>query len=179
MKGSVFLKKLLIITAILIIISTMIKTNAENKIVIPEESLRFRIIANSNNIEDHKVKNQVKNALEKELTTILATAENIDESKEIMNNKLDDIRVVLDKILVPKNINYDLNYGSNYFPAKTFKGVIYNEGNYDSLVITLGEGRGDNWWCVLFPPLCLLEDNTNTSDIEYQFYISRIINKFK
>ena len=53
--------------------------------------------------------------------------------------------------------------------------VEYKEGNYESLVITLGDGLGENYWCVLYPPLCLVEQN-NTSDIEYKSIISEILN---
>ena len=49
---------------------------------------------------------------------------------------------------------------------------------YESLVITLGKGEGDNWWCVLFPPLCLLEENENTQDVEYHFLVKDIIDKY-
>ncbi|UKI29349.1 MAG: stage II sporulation protein R [Clostridium sp.] len=56
---------------------------------------------------------------------------------------------------------------------------MYDGGYYNSLVVTLGDGDGDNWWCVLFPPLCLVQDNETTSDVEYKFFINRIIEKFK
>ena len=50
---------------------------------------------------------------------------------------------------------------------------------YESLVITLGSGNGDNFWCVLFPPLCLLEENDTTSDVEYSFFVKELLNKYK
>ena len=82
-----------------------------------------------------------------------------------------------------KNLGYDkdykINYGYNYFPKKKYKSVTYKEGMYESLVITLGTGEGDNWWCVLFPPLCLVEaDESTTSDAEYTFFIKEIIDKY-
>ena len=75
--------------------------------------------------------------------------------------------------------NYSINYGNNYFPKKVYQEVEYPEGNYESLVITLGDGLGDNWWCVLFPPLCLLEaQEENIKDINYTFYIKELIDKY-
>ena len=72
-----------------------------------------------------------------------------------------------------------IHYGLNYFPKKEYKGVIYEEGYYESLVVTLGNGNGDNWWCVLFPPLCLLEaQETNTQDVEYKFFVQDLIDKY-
>ena len=67
----------------------------------------------------------------------------------------------------------------NYFPEKEYHGVNYESGNYESLVITLGNGIGNNWWCVMFPPLCLLEaKNENTDEINYKFYVQEIIEKY-
>ena len=82
-----------------------------------------------------------------------------------------------------KNLGYDkdykINYGYNYFPKKKYKSVTYKEGMYESLVITLGTGEGDNWWCVLFPPLCLVEaDESTVGDAEYTFFIKEIIDKY-
>ncbi|MBO5530582.1 MAG: stage II sporulation protein R [Bacilli bacterium] len=57
--------------------------------------------------------------------------------------------------------------------------MTYKEGNYESLVVTLGEGKGDNFWCVLFPPLCLLEaEDNSSSEIEYKFFVKELIDKY-
>ena len=69
------------------------------------------------------------------------------------------------------------NLGLNYFPEKEFKGITYDEGYYESLVITIGEGKGDNWWCVLFPPLCMLEAEEST-DVEYKSFVKEIVDKY-
>ena len=60
----------------------------------------------------------------------------------------------------------------NYFPEKEFNNKIYKEGYYESLVITLGSGKGDNWWCLLFPKMCLVEINDNT---EYKLWFKEVI----
>ena len=70
-----------------------------------------------------------------------------------------------------------INFGDNYFPEKEYKDVIYEEGKYESLVVTLGNGEGDNWWCVLFPPICTLEVEEN-KDIEYKFFVKEIFEKY-
>ena len=74
---------------------------------------------------------------------------------------------------------FEINFGLNYFPKKEFKGITYKEGYYESVVITLGEGLGDNWWCVLFPPLCMLEvEESVTNDVEYTTLVKTIIDKY-
>ena len=154
------------------------KAKDSEQIIIPKQALRFRIIANSNNVLDQQIKTQVRAAVEKKFNELLFNANTLAETKALISSNLVNIEATVADILEPFNTTYQIGWGENYFPAKDFKGVIYEAGNYDSLVITIGEGQGENWWCVLFPPLCFLE-NQNTTDVEYQLYVSRIINYFK
>ena len=75
------------------------------------------------------------------------------------------------------NEGFSINFGSNYFPETTYKGITYDDGYYESLVVTLGKGEGDNWWCVLFPPLCLLEAEEGT-EVEYRSFVKEILDKY-
>ena len=160
----------------LFIVTVLVLVNKEEiKVLIPEDAIRFRIIANSNSIEDQKEKIEIRNELEPIIGDILTNSTTKEETKTEINNNLYKINHVIDKF----NTTYDVNYGLNFFPEKNYKGVTYKEGNYESLVITLGDGLGDNWWCVLFPPLCLLEANdTNYEDLTYTSYIQALINKY-
>ena len=168
----IILKKVIIVLFIGIVL--ILSNKQEEYILIPNNAIRFRIIANSNNIEDQRLKYQIK----EEITPILARINN-NHTYEEYKEGIKGIIPTIDKIIKSKNIDYDINYGDNYFPEKTYKGVKYPEGNYESLVITLGDGYGDNWWCVLFPPLCLLEAQENNLDnYEYAFFIKDIISKY-
>ncbi len=149
--------------------------NKKNIVTIPKESIRIRIIANSNAEIDVNEKLKVKKNVEKELYSLLKSAKNIEEAKTIINNNLERLNIIIDTSTEEK---HTIKYGENYFPKKIYKGVIYEEGDYESLVITLGEGSGDNWWCVLFPPLCLLDENETTKDVEYQFFVKELIDKY-
>ena len=71
---------------------------------------------------------------------------------------------------------YSSNFGYNYFPEKEFKGLNYKSGYYKSFVVTLDEGEGENWWCVLYPPLCLVDENKD--DYEYHSLIKDTILKY-
>lgn len=164
-----------IIVCLFIVTVLVLVNKEETKIIIPEDAIRFRIIANSNSIEDQKEKIEIRNELEPIIGDILTNSNTKEETKTEINNNLYKINHVIDKY----NTKYNVNYGLNFFPEKNYKGVTYKEGNYESLVITLGDGLGDNWWCVLFPPLCLLEANeTNYDDITYTSYIQELINKY-
>ena len=82
------------------------------------------------------------------------------------------------ELLEKYNIPYSINYGLNYFPEKNYKGITYEAGEYESLVISLGEASGNNWWCIMYPPLCLLEKNTSQNEkTEYKSYLWEIISQ--
>ena len=144
---------------------------------IPENAIRIRVVPNSNSEYDQNIKTKVKNKLQSNMYDLLKDAKDSTEAERIINNNLNKIDNDINKLLIKEKYNKDylLNYGYNYFPEKEYKGVTYKEGYYKSLMVTLGEGKGDNWWCVLFPPLCLIEeDNT-----EYKSLVKEILDKFE
>lgn len=174
-------KIILFICAVLVLILLGGKTVSED-IIIPNESIRIRVIANSNSIKDQNLKKKVKKSIQVELTNMLKDAKSINDVRAVLNEKLDGIKYSVKNTIninSNNNIKYDVNYGYNFFPQKTYKGVIYKEGYYESIVIKLGEAQGDNWWCVLFPPLCLMdEDEDNTSEVEYKSFVKELIEKY-
>ena len=152
---------------------------ATNQVKIPDEAIRLRVIANSDSKYDQNVKLKVKMEVEKELYSLLKDTKGIDEARNIISDNLTKIDNKIGNLLLSDNYNlgYKVNFGYNYFPKKEFKGITYKEGMYESLLITLGKGEGSNWWCVLFPPLCLLEAE-ESDKVEYKLFIKEIINKY-
>ena len=167
--------KKIIISLFIVTILLLVNKN-DTKVLIPDNAIRFRIIANSNSIEDQKEKIEIRNELEPIIADILNNSKSKEETKNEIDLNMNKINNVINKY----DSNYNINYGLNYFPEKNYKGVTYKAGNYESLVVTLGEGLGDNWWCVLFPPLCLLEANeTDYDDITYTSYLQELLNKYQ
>lgn len=173
------MKKIIIILSIITMLCLFNQTKEE--LIIPDESIRIRVIANSNNPKDQLIKRVVKNKVESDVTDLLIDATSIDDARRILNNNIENINENILDVLEKNNYStsFHISFGYNYFPQKKYKGVIYNEGYYESLVITLGSGEGNNWWCVLFPPLCLMEvDENNLEEIEYKSFIKEIIDKY-
>lgn len=167
------LKKIII--ALFFITVLILVNSKETEILIPKEAIRFRIIANSNKLEDQTQKLEIKKELEPVIANILSTSNSLDETRKEIKNNMYEVKNILNKY----DTDYKLNYGYNYFPEKNYKGVTYKSGEYESLVVTLGDGLGDNWWCVLFPPLCLLEASEDDyDDITYTSYIKELIDKY-
>ncbi len=172
------MKKLLIITMIIIIVLSITKKEI---ITIPNESIRFRIIASSNDKKDQQIKKELLKELTTSINEIEIVPNNIEETRKIIEENIPKFEAIIEKTLKKNNYskNYKIEYGDNYFPEKDYKGTIYKEGKYESLVITLGDGLGENFWCVLFPPLCLLETSEEEiDDVEYTSFIREIIEKY-
>lgn len=166
------MKKIIYIVLILVFFALYLNGSKNN--LLPDDSIRFRIIANSNSDIDQGTKLQIKKDLENNLFTLLKDSKSPEETKKIIKANEDVINNTIKKYNVP----YTINYGSNYFPEKTYKGITYESGNYESLVISLGEAQGNNWWCVMYPPLCLLESQSdNYDEVEYTSYFKEIVSK--
>lgn len=171
------MKKIIILLSIISIIFIM--TNKESEyVIIPKDSIRFRIIPNSNTVNDLYMKELVK----EEITSVIneiETSKNITETREKIMSSYPKIKYKINELFKENNYNetIEINYGTNYFPEKIYKGVKYPEGNYESMVIKIGVASGDNYWCVLFPPLCMMEAK-ETDKVEYKFFIEEIINKY-
>lgn len=167
------MKKLVIFLAIII---TILSLNKEEKVTIPKEAIRFRIIGNSNEEVDQELKREIVHNLSKDL--VLSDNITIDEARKLIKDSIPKYEESINKTLEKNNIKEDftINYGINHFPKKEFKGIEYEEGDYESLVISLGEAKGNNFWCVLFPPICMVDDNNK--DIEYKSFIKEVINKY-
>ena len=172
------MKKVILLFFIGLIILN-IKTTKAGIVEIPNEAIRLRVIANSNSNYDQQVKMKVKDNLENTIYDILKDTTNVDEARKLINNNMYKINNSIKDILVSEkyNLDYDINFGKNYFPEKEYNGILYQEGYYESVLVTLGNGEGDNWWCVLFPPLCLLEAE-ESDEVEYKFFVQELIDKY-
>lgn len=173
------MKKVLIVLSVLIII--LVSNTTTDDLIIPDESIRVRVIANSNSATDQAIKKIVRDEISKEITVLLEDVTNIEDARQVIKDNIDAIDKRVKNVLLENNYNdkYAINYGYNLFPSKKYKGVVYKEGYYESVVVTLGNGDGNNWWCVLFPPLCLMETNQdNLDEVEYKSFIKEIIDKY-
>lgn len=164
-----------VIVVLFLVSLAFLFSNHEEEIIIPNKAIRFRVIANSDSVEDQMKKMEIKSAVEKEVYTLINGEDNISQVRNIIEDNMDTIKDIVEEYNVP----YNINYGNNYFPSKTYKGIMYPAGNYESLVITLGNGVGSNFWCVLFPPLCLIDNSReDISDVDYQLYVKKLLKGF-
>lgn len=173
------LKKTIIVLIVIFLFYIFISNSLIKSLTIPKDALRIRIIPNSNSSFDQNIKSNIKDKLQITMYDLLKNASSSEEASQIIRDNLDlvdnDVKEVLNSN--DYNLDYNIVYGYNYFPNKEYKGIKYEEGYYESLLVTLGKGEGDNWWCILYPPLCLIEGD-ESSDVQYKSIVSEIIEKY-
>lgn len=170
------MKKLIILVIVAIGVSFF--ANSNEYVEIPSSSIRMRVIGASDSQEDQDNKKIIKSAVEEKLYEITQDKKSLEEIDEAIENNLAVLDNTVDGVIKDKDLNmsFTSNYGINYFPEKEFKGLKYKAGNYKSYVVTLGEGQGENWWCVLYPPLCLVDESRD--DYEYHSLIKDALDKY-
>ena len=125
-----------------------------------EGIIRLHVIANSDSVDDQNLKLKVRDAVIEEVGRLEAKKD-IDESREWLASHLDDLEAAANAVIAENGCNYraSAELGVRWIPEKTYGDMYFPAGNYEALTITLGEGAGQNWWCVLFPPLCLITED--------------------
>ena len=173
------MKKCIILIMVICSFYIFISNSLAKTLTIPNDALRIRIIPNSNSDYDQFIKGKVKDKLEVTMYDLLKDARSSEEARNIIVDNLELVDKDVKKVLNSENykLGYDIKYGYNYFPSKEYRGIKYEEGYYESLLVTLGKGEGDNWWCVLFPPLCLIEAD-ESDEVEYKSLVKELLQKY-
>lgn len=148
---------------ILIVISaiigqfTAVPVSANAGALIPEDSIRIRILANSDKAGDQAIKNKVRDEVEAVILSWGVMPATHDEARRLIETNLAKLQNRVNTKLLEQGAKYKgvVELAKVPFPEKEFNGTSYAAGDYEALRITLGQGAGVNWWCVLFPPLCL------------------------
>ncbi len=164
--------------AVIIVVATVLFVGTNNP---QQESyndyLRIHVRANSNSEEDQKVKYEVKDEAVKFITPYVKECVTKEAAMDVMEGLTDQIAQVCDRALKERGYNYGARASvrRESFPTRVYGDLTLESGVYDALIIELGSGKGDNWWCVIYPPLCF---TSASADVEYRSVIYDIINKF-
>ena len=143
--------------------------------------LRIHIRANSNTEQDQKIKLLVRDEIVSQLTPILSACESKEESMRVLQGKLSFIRKTAEDVLKQAGFSYgcSVRLAKERFPDRKYGSLILEAGVYDALIVELGRGVGDNWWCVVFPPLCFVGGTENgEGKLVYRSKLVEIINRF-
>ncbi|MGN0807824.1 MAG: stage II sporulation protein R [Candidatus Coproplasma sp.] len=140
--------------------------------------LRIHVRANSNLEEDQTVKYQVKERVVEFITPYIKECVTKEAAMEVIGGLCEEIAEVCEEELLAQGFSYGAKaeIRQENFPTRVYGELTLKEGVYDALIVELGTGKGDNWWCVIYPPLCF---TSASQDVEYRSFIYDIINKFK
>jgi stage II sporulation protein R len=132
---------------------------ADQTIVIPKDAIRLRILANSDKPEDQAVKRKIRDEVNASITKWVQDLTSKEEAKKVIQSHLPDIKRIAEKVIAEEHLDQSVRVelGKVNFPTKLYGQYLYPAGKYEAVLITLGEGQGANWWCVLYPPLCFLD----------------------
>ena len=153
-------------------------------VFIPEQKytndyLRLHIRANSNSEIDQKVKYEIKDIMVDYLTPYLCDVGSKEKAIEVVENVSPLLKSKCIEVLQEKGFDYSVNIkiANEFFPTRTYVNTTLESGYYDAVIVELGEASGDNWWCVMYPPLCFVNKNENTNQIKYKSIIYEWLEK--
>ena len=171
------MKKICITLLLLFIISLTVAVSL-NKSTLSAEYLRIHIRANSNSQIDQSVKYEIKDKLVNYLTPYIANCNNKQDAISLLNEKRLTLIGITDSVLKSKGLDYKSNVAirNEKFPSRVYGEFTLEEGFYDAVIVELGNAKGDNWWCVVYPPLCF---TSNDCGVKYKSKILEIIKEFK
>lgn len=177
------MKKLLIVLSILLCVVSVLGFcfNKDKQIEInTTDLLRIHIRANSNSQIDQNIKFKIKDEFINYLTPKVAMIESKEEAIKLIQSQKNELTEIANKVLSDNNFSYKakIQIREEYFPTRVYENYVVASGVYDSIIVELGESVGNNWWCVIYPPLCFTNFSNNYQSIVYKSKIMEIINKF-
>ena len=123
--------------------------------------IRFHILANSDTKEDQSLKLKVRDRIIKEMEPLFDENGDIPGARDIIIANMEKIKSIAEDEVKKQGFDYDVSVslGQSYFPTKEYGDVVLPTGTYEALKIKIGNAKGQNWWCVLFPPLCFVDES--------------------
>lgn len=125
----------------------------------PSQLIRLHILANSDSDEDQRIKLQVRDAVNAYMAPMLSKAPTAAAARQIVAEERENILRIAQATVLENGVDYPVSLQTGWFdfPLRSYGTFVLPAGRYEAVRILIGEGRGQNWWCVLFPPLCFVD----------------------
>lgn len=154
-------KMIIILTFLLFIYTSICAISYAQNIStdIANSVFRLHVLANSDSQEDQDLKYKVRDSLLDYMNTICANCKTKNEAILLVNNNKNKFQEIASETIKQEGYNYNvkINIGNFEFPTKNYGDISLPAGFYDALRVEIGEAKGQNWWCVMFPPLCFVD----------------------
>lgn len=134
---------------------------------ISEKLIRLHVIANSDAPEDQEIKLKVRDKILESITEFTEGCSDITDAHKRISSKLPELKTIAEKVLRENGFTYNvrISLSNEFFPTKEYETFSLPSGKYNALRILLGNASGKNWWCVLFPPLCISAAEADTIEL--------------
>ena len=144
---------------------------------VKDSLIRFHVIANSDSEDDQNLKIKVKNKVIDYLYPYLNDSQSLDESRQIIKDRMQEVKKLAEQVIEDNNYKYSIKVelSRENFPDKSYGNITLPQGNYEAFRIIIGDGQGKNWWCVMFPPLCFVDESK--AEVEYDKTENKINSK--
>ena len=154
------------ITLVLLFGTYMYSVMAQKSI--SEKVIRLHVIADSDSRRDQEIKLRVRDEILNSIGREISDAENRDEALKILEGKLSEIECASENVIKSEGLNYPVRakLTKEIFPEKSYGVFCFPAGSYTALKVSIGKAEGKNWWCVMFPPLCLTEETLSDEGYE-------------
>jgi len=163
------MKKILAVLCIVFFLTAMLNSYFnKTQVALAKSVIRFHVLANSDSPRDQELKLKVRNRVIKEMEHIFEDDTDIAKAREIIADNIDKIKQIAEDEVRLNGFSYDVNVslGKSNFPTKEYGEIELPAGEYEALKIEIGKAQGQNWWCVLFPPLCFVDENCVSYDCD-------------
>jgi stage II sporulation protein R len=144
-----------------------------------DKVMRFHVVANSDTTEDQLLKQQVRDEVIAYMEPMLRESTSIDETRNLIEKNLIKIQEIAKGVVKKWDKVYPVYVTVDYanFPTKAYGDVVLPAGEYESCRIIIGEGKGENWWCVMFPPLCYVDAASGVVPLEGKEQLKKALNE--
>lgn len=155
-------KTKIIVVLVLIVIAMVAIYAVESYyeiVKLEDKIIRLHILANSDTLQDQELKLKVRNNILNSFNNRFSNITNKKESEALILKNLNEIKDIAQKTIMDEGYYYDVRvyYGKYKFPIREYDDIALPSGDYDAVRVEIGEAKGQNWWCVMFPPLCFTD----------------------
>lgn len=158
----------LIFVIIAIIICGIISYSRSVTDSLSQEVIRFHVVANSDLMDDQLLKQKVRDEVIEFIEPLIKECESVDDTRYILKGSLPIIKQISEEVIRDWGRDYEVYVALDKanFPSKSYGDIVLPAGEYEACRIIIGEGKGENWWCVMYPPLCYLDVATGVVPLE-------------
>lgn len=156
----IFLFSLMLGLIITTVITFYSKSYSENiQAGLAKNLIRFHVIANSDSPYDQQMKRDVRDAILESMDSVLEDVDSIKKTRQLLTDNADYMKQIAERVITEWGADYQVSVslGSSVFPTKRYGDVVLPPGEYEALRVEIGDAKGQNWWCVMFPPLCFVD----------------------